>query len=148
VSYGHWDISLVGEFDPALWWGFAYRIEDRFTGKSYIGKKIFRFKRQRTKANPARTKESDWKEYCSSCEPLQEAILERGKGQFAFQILALCSGKCELSYTEQALQFGHDVLRATLPNGEHRFYNRTIAHFNYAGLEKQTAESHRKLHDH
>ena len=143
-EYGHWDVSAVGPFDPGEWFGFLYLIEDRLTGKAYIGKKQFRFKRQKTIKNKSRTKDSDWREYCSSCEPLQEAIQDRGKADFTFTILRLCSGKCEMSYNEQALQFGHDVLRALLSNGEHKFYNKTIAHFNWAGLEKQTADSQRK----
>lgn len=137
-------MDAVGEFDPADWFGFIYQITDLDTGKAYVGKKQFKHKRQKTKANKSRTKESDWRDYLSSCEPLQEAIQERGVTRFRFVILQLCSGKCELSYTEQQWQFNADVLRATLPNGEHKFYNRTIAHFNYAGLEKQTAESQRK----
>ena len=144
MDFGHWDISAVGEFDPADWFGFIYRIEDRLTGKSYVGKKQLRFKRQKTLKNKSRTKDSDWRDYTSSCEPLNDAIEERGKGDFDFRILQLCSGKCELSYSEQAIQFRLDVLRTRLPNGEHQFYNKTIAHFNYAGLDKQTAESARK----
>lgn len=137
-------MALTGEFDPAKWFGFIYIIEDNLTKKSYIGKKFFLHKRQKTKANKSRTKESDWRTYCSSCDPLVEAIKERGKQDFRFLILRLCSGRCELSYTEQQLQFQYDVLRTTLPNGEPKFYNRTIAHFNFAGLAKQTAESKRK----
>jgi hypothetical protein len=140
---GHWDDSLVGEFDPTKFFGFIYLIEDRDTGRAYIGKKFFKHKRQKTLKNKSRTKESDWKHYNSSCEELCEAIAERGASHFFFKILRLCSGRCELSYTEQELQFAHDVLRARLPNGEHKYYNKTIAHFNFAGLEKQTAESRR-----
>ena len=145
MDYGHWNIDAVGEFDPAEWFGFIYHIEDTKTGQGYIGKKQLRFKRAKTKSNKSRTKDSDWRDYTSSCEPLNDAIAERGKSDFTFRILQLCSGKCELSYSEQAIQFTQDVLRARLPNGEHKFYNRTIAHFNYAGLDKQTAESRRKL---
>lgn len=142
--FGHWDVSRVGEFEPADWFGFVYVITDRQTSKSYIGKKQFQHKRQKTLKNKSRTKESDWRTYTSSCEPLNEAIAERGKSDFDFRIIQMCSGKCELSYTEQKHQFHYDVLRARLPNGEHMFYNRTIAHFNYAGLEKQTLLSESK----
>lgn len=145
MNAGHWDISAVEEFDPNEWFGFIYLIEQKSTGKAYIGKKQFRFKRQKTKSNKSRTKPSDWLTYTSSCEPLNELIAEFGKDDFSFRILRLCSGKCELSYTEQEMQFAHDVLRARLDNGEHKFFNRTIAHFNYAGLEKQSAESQNKL---
>jgi hypothetical protein len=138
MDAGHWDTTLVGDFDPAQWQGFIYEIEERSTGRCYLGKKFFRFKRQKTKKDKSRTKESDWREYTSSCEPLNEAVAEQGKGAFRFQILVLCTGKCMLTYEEQRLQFTRDVLRARLSNGERKYWNRTIGHFIFAGLEKQT----------
>ena len=145
MDHGYWDVTAVGDFDPKDWFGFIYLIEDLDTGKMYLGKKFFLHKRKKTKSNRSRTKESDWKTYTSSCEPLNDLIKEKGRMSFAFRIIRLCSGRCELSYAEQEAQFGFDVLRARLPNGEHRYFNRTISHFNFAGLEKQTAESRRKM---
>lgn len=145
TDYGHWDISQTGEFDPKDFFGFIYLIEERTTGKAYIGKKFFVHKRQKTKANASRTKESDWRTYTSSSESLNDMIEELGKDAFAFRILKLCSGKCELGYTEEEMQYAHDVLRARLPNGERKFFNRTVGYKNYAGLEKQTLLSQSKL---
>lgn len=139
--HGHWDISAVGEFNPALFFGFIYEIQERATGRRYLGKKVFRFKRKKTKSNPSRTKESDWRDYTSSCVPLADAIEAHGKDHFAFRILKLCSGRCELGYTELEMQFACDVLRARLPNGEPMYFNKTVGYKNYAGLEKQTAET-------
>ena len=141
--YGHWDTALVGEFDECQLWGFVYEIEDRLTGKSYIGKKNFRIKRQKTKKDPSRTKDSGWREYCSSCKPLCEAIVERGPSDFIFRILLLCAGKCMLSYEEESVQRARDVLRARLPNGDRKFYNNVIGYKNFNGLEKQTLETKR-----
>ena len=28
IDYGHWDISAVGDFDPAEFFGFIYEIEE------------------------------------------------------------------------------------------------------------------------
>lgn len=145
MDYGHWNTSAVGEFDPADWFGFIYRIEERATGKAYIGKKFFLHKRKKTKSNASRTKDSDWRNYTSSSAFLNDLIDEKGKDAFDFYILRLCSGKCELGYTEEEIQFAHDVLRARLPDGSRKYFNSTIGYKNYAGLEKQTKESARKM---
>mgnify|MGYP001482890123 CR=1 FL=1 len=142
--YGHWDISAVGEFDPADYFGFIYEIEQKSTGKAYIGKKHFRFKRKKTKSNKSRTKDSDWKDYTSSSELVQDLIEEFGIDDFDFRILLLCTGKCMLGYEEESMQRARDVLRARLPNGELKYFNRTIGYKNFAGLEKQTEEAKRK----
>lgn len=146
-AYGHWCIDLVGEFDPADWFGFIYLILDTETTRCYLGKKQFRFKRSRQVAGRKRklTVDSDWKDYTSSCIPLQDDIVAFGKDRFRFIILQLCSGKAELSYLEEQYQYGSRVITARLPDGTPRFYNRTIAHRHFSGVEKQSAESAQKL---
>jgi hypothetical protein len=144
MTYGHWDVSAVGEFDPKDWFGFLYEIEQKSTGRTYIGKKFFTHKRQKTKANKSRTKESDWAYYTSSSESVNALIDECGKLDFEFRIVLLCSGRCMLGYEEESYQRARDVLRTRLPTGELKYLNRTIGFHNFAGLEKQTLESHRK----
>lgn len=143
-DYGHWDISRVGKFNSTEWTGFIYEIVNKETGQFYLGKKQFFFKRKRTKSNPSRTKDSDWREYTSSSEAIKYLIDQQGKNAFEFRILQLCSGKCELSFEEERWQFERDVLRRKLPSGAYSSYNKNISHKRYAGLEKQTAESERK----
>lgn len=143
--YGHWNIKNVGEFDPDMFWGFIYEIVEKDTGKSYIGKKQFTFKRQKTKYDKRTRKESDWKTYCSSSKIMQDLIVERGKENFEFNILSLCVGKSQLTYEEQQYQFSNDVLRAKFPNGERKYYNQTIGHMRFAGVEKQTNEAVEKI---
>ena len=47
-KYGHWDISLVGRFDPEEHLGFVYQITHIETGKSYIGcKHLWKFKKRK-----------------------------------------------------------------------------------------------------
>lgn len=147
MDYGHWNIELVGEFEPSEWFGFIYLIEDIETSRSYIGKKQFRFKKTKQQNGKKRKVQvdSDWQTYTSSCEPLQEDIAEFGKERFRFTILQLCSGKAELSYLEEEYQYGARVITALLPNGERKYYNRTIAHRHFAGVEKQSAESKQKV---
>lgn len=141
MDYGHWDISQVGIFNPADWFGFIYIIEHRTTGKAYIGKKFFLHKRQKTKTDKSRTKESDWRFYCGSSDRVKDLINEHGRDAFTYRILRLCSGRCELSYAEEESQFAADVLRARLPNGERKFLNQTIAYRNFNGIEAQTERS-------
>lgn len=143
ANCGHWIIDI--EFNPDDFWGFVYEIEEIATGRSYIGKKQFRFKRKKTRSNKSNTKESDWKEYTSSCIPLQEAIETQGKDKFVFRMLSLCSGRCQLTYEENQLQFARDVLRAKLPNGERKYWNKTIGHLLFAGVEKQTEDAKAKI---
>ena len=143
-DYGHWDVTLVGAFNPADWFGFIYEITQRSTGKAYIGKKQLKFKRKKTLKNKSRTKDSDWQTYTSSSDLVNDLIEEHGIADFEFRILLLCSGKCMLGYEEESIQRAKDVLRARLPNGELKYFNRTIGYKNYAGLEKQTIESRNK----
>tara|TARA_R110000868_G_scaffold79604_15_gene226419 strand:+ start:635 stop:1102 length:468 start_codon:yes stop_codon:yes gene_type:complete len=144
-SYGHWDISLVGPFNPVEWHGFVYEITQRSTGKSYLGKKQLLFKRKKTKNNKSRTKPSDWLNYTSSSALVNDLIVEHGKDDFHFKILLLCSGKCMLGYEEESIQREKDVLRHRLPNGDLKYFNRTIGFRNFGGLEKQTLESRTKM---
>lgn len=141
IDYGHWNIDAVGPFNPADYRGFIYEITQKSTGKSYIGKKVFLFKRKKTKSNKSRTKDSDWRTYTSSSELLNTLIEEAGKDDFEFRILTLCTGQCMLTYCELEQQFAHDVLRARLPNGERKYFNNTIGHMNYSGIEKQTNQA-------
>jgi len=144
-KYGHWDITLFGEFDPDEFFGFIYEIEELATGRCYIGKKFFRHKRKKTKADKSKFKESDWKEYTSSCEPLKESIEQQGKDNFTFRILSLCAGRSQLTYEECQYQYTRDVLRTKLPNGERKYFNKTIGHLLFAGVEKQSDEAKAKM---
>ena len=144
-KYGHWDTGEFSEFNPDDFFGFIYEIEEIDTGRCYIGKKFFKHKRKVTKSDKSKFKESNWKDYTGSCEPLNETIELRGKDKFAFRILSLCSGKSQLTYEECQLQYTKDVLRSKLPNGERKYFNKTIGHLLFAGVEKQTDESRAKI---
>jgi len=43
------------------------------------------------------------------------------------------------------MQFARDVLRAKLPDGTRKYYNKTIGHLIFGGLEKQSEEAKRKI---
>lgn len=142
-NYGHWEVDI--EFNPDDFFGFIYEIEEISTGKKYIGKKFFRHKRRKTKKDKSKFKDSGWREYTSSCLPLQEAIEQQGKEKFTFRILQLCSGKAQLTYEEYEMQIIRDVLRAKLPDGSPMYYNKNIGNKHFAGLEKQTIETREKM---
>jgi len=135
-DYGHWDISRVGEFYCDDFFGFTYEIEEIDTTRIYIGRKIFRHKSK---------KSSNWREYTSSSEELQALIVQRGKENFNFRITTLCVGKSQLTYEEEHLQMVADVLRTRMPNGERKYFNKSIGYKRFAGVEKQTDQAKQKI---
>ena len=95
--------------------GFVYEIEEKTTGKKYIGKKGFwrskilpvtktRKRRRRTLV------ESDWRKYYGSSGLLKEMVIEHGEHIYNRVILKLCISKGAMSYYEAKLQFENDVL--------------------------------------
>tara|TARA_R110000822_G_scaffold62920_2_gene154902 strand:- start:227 stop:829 length:603 start_codon:yes stop_codon:yes gene_type:complete len=104
-KYGHWDVSLVGKFNPGDHFGFVYQITHKDTRKSYIGcKHLYKYKKTK------RTTESNWKYYCSSSKYLEPDIKKLGKKAFSFVILLLCKNKRDLYYNEMKVQVDLDVL--------------------------------------
>lgn len=106
-EYGHWDIDLVGEFDPEEYVGFVYRITRLDTGKAYIGCKSL-WKHRKGK----RTAASEWRYYASSSNYLKPEIAELGSEAFHFQIVMLCKFKRDLYYNEMKLQVDLGVLES------------------------------------
>lgn len=114
-GYGHWNIDLVGEFDPDKHLGFVYRITRLDTGKAYIGcKHLWKFSKRR------RVKASEWRYYTSSSNYLNPEIKELGTDKFKFEILMLCDNKRNLYYNEAKLQMALGVLESDA------FYNANI----------------------
>jgi hypothetical protein len=94
-------------------YGFVYIITNQITGRQYIGKKLFWFKKTRqVKGKKKRyLVESDWRDYWGSNDELKRDIEELGIDKFSRAILYLCVNKGECSYQEAKLHFEHDVLR-------------------------------------
>ena len=106
-SYGHWNIDLVGEFDPDKHLGFVYRITRLDTGKAYIGcKHLWKYSKGR------RIKASEWRYYTSSSNYLNPEIKQLGSDNFKFEILMLCDNKRNLYYNEMKLQMELGVLES------------------------------------
>lgn len=92
--------------------GMVYLITNRLSGKRYLGKKLFQFRK--TKQVKLKKKkilvQSDWMEYYGSNEELKNDVVLLGVENFHREILHLCASKAECSYLEAKEQFLHDVL--------------------------------------
>ena len=93
-------------------YGFVYKITNQTNQKSYIGKKLFWFKK--TKILKGKKKRylapSDWKTYYGSSVSVQKDLEILGAESFTREILVLCKNKGECSYYEAKMQFDHGVL--------------------------------------
>ena len=93
-------------------YGFVYLITNLFTGKQYIGKKLFWHKR--TKILKGKKKrylvESDWMSYYGSSQALQEDLKAQGAEHFKRDIIHLCDSKGQCSYLEAKEQYDRAVL--------------------------------------
>lgn len=95
-------------------YGFVYLITNNQTGKKYIGKKLFWFKKTKTvKGKKKRTKaESDWKEYWSSSDDVRKDVQELGEENFTREILHICPNKGSCNYLEAKEQMLREVLES------------------------------------
>jgi hypothetical protein len=93
-------------------YGFVYKITNIATEKTYIGKKLFWFKK--TKIIKGKKKRylapSDWKTYFGSSKAVHQDVEQLGEQMFRREILKLCKNKGECSYYEAKAQFDNDVL--------------------------------------
>jgi hypothetical protein len=104
--------------------GFVYLITNKSTGKKYIGKKLAKFTKTKTKTVTLKSgekkkkriktyEESDWKTYWSSSEELKKDVASLGEESFTREILHYCNSKGVLSYMELKEQMVRQVLEST-----------------------------------
>jgi len=90
--------------------GFVYLIENLVNNRKYVGKKGFWTRQKNKKTHRKEKKESQWRDYWSSCEDLQKDVLELGQDKFRRTILYLCIYKKQMSFLEQKEQWDRNVL--------------------------------------
>ena len=127
IDYGHWNIDMVGEFNPDEYFGFIYLVTNLVTDRKYIGKK--QFHQYLTKKVPGKvnrkhyTKDSKWRSYTTSSDTIN-AELKNGSN-FKYEILSLHKKKGSLSYAELEAQVSRNVLRDPL------YYNSCVGTFKF-----------------
>ena len=114
MDLGHWQLN-EGVTASEDFFGFIYEITNSIDGKKYIGKKQCH---SRLKRKPLKGKkrnridyvDSDWREYTSSSNELNEDIKKHGKDKFQIKIIKICNSKWALAYYEIKEQIEKDVL--------------------------------------
>lgn len=93
-------------------YSFVYLITNGLTGKKYVGKKLFWFKKKliRKTRNKRVLRPSDWQTYYGSSKLLTADVEKQGQHTFTREILYLCTNKGEASYQEAKEQFDRGVL--------------------------------------
>ena len=93
-------------------YGFVYLITNLETGRMYVGKKLFWFKKIKTLKGKRKRylAPSDWKKYYGSSVSVQADVKELGHEKFKREILHLCKSKGECSYYEAHEQMARAVL--------------------------------------
>ena len=97
---------------PEGYVGMVYLITNLVTGKKYVGKKIFHFRRTKTLKGKKKkvVVESDWQNYYGSSIDLQEHVELYGQEKFKREVLHLCKNKSQMSYLELREQIDRRVL--------------------------------------
>jgi hypothetical protein len=144
---GHWTFPF--EFTASEWFGFIYKITELSTGREYIGKKQFtniRKKVVKDRKNKKTVKsESNWKSYTGSSTELNLQIKELGVDNYKFEIQSLHETKGSLYYAEVISHITNDVLRAKLPTGDKKYYNKWIGAVKFIPPSETLKESTMKV---
>lgn len=106
---------------PSKHKSFVYLITNKLTGKRYIGFKVSVSKARKTvkRKRVSVEVESDWKDYWSSSDTLNEDVKKFGCGNFIREIICLTVNKAIGKYIEAHLHFTRQVLTT---NSAH-YYN-------------------------
>jgi len=97
---------------PKTAYGYVYLITNTVTGRKYIGKKLFWFRKtKQVKGKKKRIKvESDWRDYWSSSDEVKKDVETVGSDKFIREILHICPNKGSCNYLEAREQMDRRVL--------------------------------------
>lgn len=133
MESGHWNVKLVGEFNPNEYKGFIYKVVDTVSGMVYIGRKFFwNYKDKRTY----------WESYKTSSKRVNRKIQDGVI--FSFYIIKLCKTREDTIESEIEELRKRDVL-----NYPNRYYNRCITSSEYIRDEEsyKDPETRQKMLD-
>lgn len=104
--------NLPLEVVPEEAYGYVYLITNTVTGRKYIGKKLFWFRKtKQVKGKKKRLKvESDWRDYWSSSDEVKKDVETLGADKFTREILYICANKGLCNYLEAREQMDRRVL--------------------------------------
>lgn len=96
--------QIIAEDIPEKSISFIYKITHNESGKWYIGRKgLYKTAYRQIKGKKKKIKvDSDWKEYWSSSEFLQNWVKEEGEDKFTREILLFTETAAATTYAEEA----------------------------------------------
>jgi hypothetical protein len=97
----------VGKYEA-----FCYIITHIPSGKKYLGKKNLWQRRKNPKTKKRVKSASDWQNYWSSSEELQEWVKLEGEENFKREIIALSNLPAAINFLEVKLQWDYKVLES------------------------------------
>lgn len=108
--------------------GFIYIITNNNDGRRYIGKKLLtkagtekKLLKNGTKKTVKCRKQSDWKNYWSSCDELKKDIQEYSENTFTRDIICFTFSLTTHTYLENKYLYKYEVLESN------KFYNGNIS---------------------
>lgn len=130
---GHWKFDRP--MNPKRMLGFIYLVRDNYNEKFYIGKKNYKGRGATNK-----DKESNWKWYTSSSDPLNEAIAKHGKQHFDFFVIEEYRTVSTLAFAES-----WSLLYVESPFNHASWYNVLVNKVSWRCFEPLTAKHKLRL---
>jgi len=106
--------------------GFVYLITNLSSGRKYVGRKVFWFRRKPPGGKRKVKKESDWKKYYGSSDELKADVKALGKENFRREIISLHKTLGKTNFAETEALFKYNVLREKMEDGSPLYYNHNI----------------------